>query len=240
MGDHTLNRLGLQIKTHWRRYRPKMYRALEEAGELDRAVYEAQERNGNALADLVEKGQDWNRAWESVREEWAFLPSEEEDDERWPPDPEPVEPPRGKGWTLGSSGPFGDWADEVTRRNLEEVHRERQSASQGGRTKGERWMSFAAVTVGGLLVVGVSIYAFLLAPSPPPTTTELTRLADLLRCDEQPGEKPWERLERCAEDRMASAKDADDPYETWKRWEPILSEARARARLETKHQLLPE
>ncbi len=75
---YPLSNLGRQIKAHWRQYRPKMYRAMEEAGQLDKAVYEAQERTGEALADLVEKGMDWNQAWELIREEWAFLPSEDE------------------------------------------------------------------------------------------------------------------------------------------------------------------
>lgn len=76
---YPLSSLGRQIKAHWRQYRPDMCRGLEATGELDKAVYEAQERTGEALADLVKKGMDWNQAWELVREEWAFLPAEEED-----------------------------------------------------------------------------------------------------------------------------------------------------------------
>lgn len=79
---YPLSNLGRQIKAHWRKYRPKMYRALEKAGKLDESVYAAQELTGNTLADLVHKGMDWNQAWELIREEWAFLPAEEDEEER--------------------------------------------------------------------------------------------------------------------------------------------------------------
>lgn len=85
---YPLNNLGRQIKAHWKQYRPKMYRGLEATGELDKAVYESQERTGEAMADLVEKGMDWNQAWELIREEWAFLPAEEDEEaSKRPPDP---------------------------------------------------------------------------------------------------------------------------------------------------------
>lgn len=87
---YPLDLLGRQIKTHWHRYRPKMCRALEEAGELDKAIYAAQERTHDALSELVEKGWDWNQAWEALRQEWAFLPAEEEEDEENQPQPDPV------------------------------------------------------------------------------------------------------------------------------------------------------
>lgn len=90
--ENPLDLLGHQIKAHWRRYRPKMYRALEESGELDKTVHAAQERTHDALSELVEQGWDWNYAWEAIRGEWAFLPAEEEEDEgeEDQPQPDPV------------------------------------------------------------------------------------------------------------------------------------------------------
>lgn len=73
---YPLDGLGLEIKAHWKMYRPRMYRELERAGRLDQAVYEAQERTGQALGQMIEEGADLEKAWEAVREEWAFLPAE--------------------------------------------------------------------------------------------------------------------------------------------------------------------
>ncbi len=74
-----LNSLGLQIKAHWRKYRPRMVAELEQAGKLRESVYDAQERTGEALVNLLHQGLRYEQAWELVREEWAFLPSEEDD-----------------------------------------------------------------------------------------------------------------------------------------------------------------
>ncbi len=73
-----LNSLGHQIEEHWQEHRPKMYRALARSGQLRKAVFSAQELTSDSLSDLVQKGLDYYQAWELVREEWAFLPSEED------------------------------------------------------------------------------------------------------------------------------------------------------------------
>jgi hypothetical protein len=70
--------LAPQIKAHWQKYRPKMSKALAAKGQLDEAVQAAADRTSDALADLVAKGLAYNQAWELVREEWAFLPSEDD------------------------------------------------------------------------------------------------------------------------------------------------------------------
>ena len=69
---------GLQAKEHWKEHRPKMYRQLEESGRLEDALYAAQELTVAAMADLIERGVNWYQAWELIREEWLFLPSEED------------------------------------------------------------------------------------------------------------------------------------------------------------------
>lgn len=72
-----LGSLGLQIKAHWRRHRPKMYAELEQAGTLEESVSTAADLTADALYDLVVvKKMPYDQAWELVREEWAFLPEE--------------------------------------------------------------------------------------------------------------------------------------------------------------------
>jgi len=78
----TLDSLGVQIKDHWKEHRPRMYREPEKAGQLDKAVYLAQERTRDAFAELVSnQGVPAFQADEATRELWAFLPDEEESDE---------------------------------------------------------------------------------------------------------------------------------------------------------------
>jgi hypothetical protein len=75
---YPLGSLGLQIKAHWKQYRPKMSAALEKQGKLQESVHMAQEPTSDALHKLLEQGLPYDQAWELVREEWAFLPSEED------------------------------------------------------------------------------------------------------------------------------------------------------------------
>ena len=91
MDDGDFGSLGLQIKAHWEKYRPRMVKELKAAGKYDQALQEARDLTSNALADLLQAGVPHNQAWESVREEWAFLPSEE-DQKSLPPDRNPANP----------------------------------------------------------------------------------------------------------------------------------------------------
>lgn len=94
--EYPLDGFALEIKAHWAKYRPDMYRQFEQAGNLDQALYEASERTGEAFASLVE-GTEPIQAWEAVREEWAFLRAEQ-DEPSLPSDPTsrpaPPAPPR--------------------------------------------------------------------------------------------------------------------------------------------------
>jgi hypothetical protein len=74
-----LGLLGQKIKWHWQEHRPRMYRELEQSGQLHQALQDAQGLTSDALHRLLQQGVPYGQAWESVREEWAFLPSEEED-----------------------------------------------------------------------------------------------------------------------------------------------------------------
>ena len=77
---------GLMAERHWREFRPKMVRELEEAGKLEEALHEAQERTLDELmeletkleADGLTKQQASDQAWEVVRERYILLPPEDE------------------------------------------------------------------------------------------------------------------------------------------------------------------
>ena len=58
-----------------------MCAALKKAGQFERSVNQAADLTSDALADLIHKGVPYDQAWASVREEWAFLPSEEDPSE---------------------------------------------------------------------------------------------------------------------------------------------------------------
>ena len=74
-----LGALALQIKQHWKKYRPRMSRELEQAGHLDESVSAAAELTSHVLHDLIfQKGLPRDRAEELVMHQWAFLPSEKE------------------------------------------------------------------------------------------------------------------------------------------------------------------
>lgn len=71
---------------HWREFRPRMVRELQEAGKLEEALYEAQERTLDELLPLEDKlvadgltmDQASRQAWEMVRERYILLPPEDE------------------------------------------------------------------------------------------------------------------------------------------------------------------
>jgi len=74
--------LGHKILEHWKRHRPTMVAALDQAGRLQQAVYAAQELTGNLLYELmVVQKMDYQFAWEIATREWAFLPDEEDQPE---------------------------------------------------------------------------------------------------------------------------------------------------------------
>ena len=74
--------LGHKILQHWKRHRPTMVAALDQAGRLQQAVYAAQELTGNLLYELmVVQKMDYQFAWEIATREWAFLPDEEDQPE---------------------------------------------------------------------------------------------------------------------------------------------------------------
>lgn len=77
-------------KQHWRKYCPDKVAGLEAQGALDEAIDQAVELTENAVLDAVAGGADFWAAWEMYREQWAFLPAEEADEEMLLA-PEPVD-----------------------------------------------------------------------------------------------------------------------------------------------------
>lgn len=63
---------------HWQKVRPKLYAELKASGDLERLARAAAKRTREAHANLIEQGWAPDQAWEAVREDWVFLPSEED------------------------------------------------------------------------------------------------------------------------------------------------------------------
>jgi len=74
----SMQTLGRQAVSHWKKHRPKMASYLERKGLLQKAAIEAQERATEAILDLLEQGVDLEAAKEIVLPQTIFLPSEEE------------------------------------------------------------------------------------------------------------------------------------------------------------------
>ena len=70
--------LGEAILKHWREHCPRMVQDLEKNNRLDQAVFEAQEKTGDLLFELISvKKMDYQPAWEIATREWAFPPGED-------------------------------------------------------------------------------------------------------------------------------------------------------------------
>lgn len=67
-----LTRYAQMAKDHWKEYRPKEYAELERTGKLTEAVQEADERTGNEMAALIERGMTLDEAWEMTREKYIL------------------------------------------------------------------------------------------------------------------------------------------------------------------------
>ena len=77
--------LGEAILKHWRENCPQMVRDLEKQKRLDQAVFEAQEKTGDLLYELVSVTKmTYLAAWELAAQEW-LLPQRENQSEDLPP-----------------------------------------------------------------------------------------------------------------------------------------------------------
>ncbi|MGB6941183.1 MAG: hypothetical protein WBE37_02150 [Bryobacteraceae bacterium] len=78
--------LGEAILTHWRENCPQMVRDLEEQNRLDQTVFEAQERTGDLLYEMVSvRKMNYQAAWELAMQEWALPESEDHPSTARPP-----------------------------------------------------------------------------------------------------------------------------------------------------------
>jgi hypothetical protein len=85
--SYEISAYGLMAERHWREFRPKMVKEMEEAGKLDEALHEAQERTLDEMLELETKleadgltmQQAHAQAWEMVREKYILLPPEDEE-----------------------------------------------------------------------------------------------------------------------------------------------------------------
>jgi hypothetical protein len=81
--DRTVTRKRLspwaeQAKAHWKEHRPRMYAELEKAGTLDEAAERAAKQTKEEYVDAIYNGMSPDGAWEAVRENHLFLPTEED------------------------------------------------------------------------------------------------------------------------------------------------------------------
>ena len=93
MEDHSQSPWYSQAKEHWKKYRPKMYAALEKKGTLHKHLNAAVEQTRDEYAQAIYNGMEPHEAWEAVRENHLFLPSEEDQPslgEDPNPEPEPI------------------------------------------------------------------------------------------------------------------------------------------------------
>ena len=75
-----LGSIGREAKRHWKQFRPKMYKELQEAGTLMTTLLELENRVAKQLEELSLQGLNYDQAWEMVRDQ-VLLPSEEDQPE---------------------------------------------------------------------------------------------------------------------------------------------------------------
>src|SRR5712692_9997160 len=78
-------------KEHWKMFLPKMYAHLEAEGKLEERAQRAAQFTADEMREAMKDGCSESEASQALREEWIFLPSEEEQPDPWTPNlnPEP-------------------------------------------------------------------------------------------------------------------------------------------------------
>lgn len=87
MDTTRLRPLAAQAIQHWKEHTPKRYKALKAAGTLNEEALNAAAMTLDAQAELIAGGYPPEAAWEIVREEYLFVPEEEDASEEAPPSP---------------------------------------------------------------------------------------------------------------------------------------------------------
>ena len=83
--DMTLTQYGRMAERHWREFLPSRVQELETKGQLQEALYEAEEKTKDEMDEAIrgfrKQGytpqQAHDTAWEIVRERYILLPPEE-------------------------------------------------------------------------------------------------------------------------------------------------------------------
>lgn len=70
-----------QARQHWREFQPRKFKALKDAGTLDKALEQAAEQTANEIDQLKAQGFAQHEAWEMVREKYLFPPEEKPENE---------------------------------------------------------------------------------------------------------------------------------------------------------------
>jgi hypothetical protein len=73
-----LQNLEQTIRNHWLKYRPKMCQELAATNSLETSIQTAARLTEEAVLTLTSQGVSLWEAWMQVREEWAILPTEED------------------------------------------------------------------------------------------------------------------------------------------------------------------
>ena len=67
-----------EARAHWKEFLPNRYKEFEEAGILDKALMTAANQTARDMASFQDAGLTWDQAWERTRNEYLFLPAEQE------------------------------------------------------------------------------------------------------------------------------------------------------------------
>ena len=68
-------------RNHWKEFRPKMYAALKQNGELESALQEAASKTFSEVSQLEDAGYQADEAFQMVREKYLILPEEPNNDQ---------------------------------------------------------------------------------------------------------------------------------------------------------------
>jgi len=77
-----------QARAHWKEFRPDMFMELDDAGILEQELQTAATLTARDMDAFQGAGLSWDEAWERTRNEYLFLP--EEDEQKAKADREPA------------------------------------------------------------------------------------------------------------------------------------------------------
>jgi len=81
LGPEDLEAFGRMAERHWREYRPKLVKYLEQKGELYQWLKEAEDEAENYMEEAQRQKVDYHAAMEVATRTWICLPDIGEEDE---------------------------------------------------------------------------------------------------------------------------------------------------------------